>query len=106
MTAANVLEIVIGFMNAAFGLRAAAGFSAALGAALGAAFGAAALTAGLAAGFAAALVAGLAAVLAAGFFAAVAISRLLHKYLGKCAISRIANSGALCRVMQVFFVNF
>ncbi|MEB0178433.1 hypothetical protein, partial [Undibacterium sp. CCC3.4] len=50
--------------------------------------------------------AGAAGFFATGFFAAVAILRLLHKYLGKCAVSRIANSGALCRVMQVFFVAF
>src|SRR5450830_451717 len=62
MTAANVGEIVIGFMNAAFGLRAAAGLAAAsfLGAA-----------------------AALAAVLAAGFFGAVAINSLLHKFRGR-----------------------
>src|SRR5450830_267729 len=62
MTAANVGEIVIGFMNAAFGLRAAAGLAAA--------------------GFFAAA-AGFAAVLAAGFFGAVAINSLLHKFRGR-----------------------
>src|SRR5450830_728938 len=58
MTAANVGEIVIGFMNAAFGLRAAAGL-------------------------AAASFLGAAAVLAAGFFGAVAINSLLHKFRGR-----------------------
>jgi hypothetical protein len=55
ITAASVGEIVIGFMNAAFGLRSAAGLAAAF-------FGAAA-------GF------------AAGFFAAVAINSLLHNFV-------------------------
>jgi hypothetical protein len=104
-------------MNAAFGLRAAAGFLTAAGffaaagfaaafagfaAGLAAAFATGFLAAGLAAGFAAALAAGF----AAAFFGAVAILRLLHKLLGKCAVSRSAYSGALYRVMQVFFFGF
>ncbi|WP_394778464.1 hypothetical protein, partial [Undibacterium sp.] len=31
---------------------------------------------------------------------------LLHKYRGKCVISRIANSGGVFLVTQVFFVAF
>src|SRR5450830_912763 len=62
MTAANVGEIVIGFMNAAFGLRAAAGLAAACFLGAAAAF---------------------AATLAAGFFGAVAINSLLHKFRGR-----------------------
>jgi hypothetical protein len=102
-------------MKAAFGLRAAAGFLAAgfaaafagLAAAFAAGFAAAFATGFFAAaGFAAAFAAGLAAGFAAAFFGAVAILRLLHNCLGKCAISRSAYSGADYRVMQVFFFAF
>lgn len=87
MTVANTGDKVIGFMNAAFGLRAVAGFFAAgLAAALAAGFAAglaaAAFATGFfAAGFAAAFAAGFAAGFAAAFFGAVAILRLLHKCL-------------------------
>lgn len=93
MTDANTGDRVIGFMNAAFGLRAVAGFFAAgfaaafagLAAALAgfaAGLAAAAFATGFfAAGFAAALAAGFAAGFAAAFFGAVAILRLLHKCL-------------------------
>lgn len=94
MTAAKVGDKVIGFMNAAFGLRAtaglaaafaglAAGFAAAAFAGLAAGFAAAAFATGFfaAAGLAAAFAAGFAAGFAAAFFGAVAILRLLHKCL-------------------------
>src|SRR5450830_611472 len=68
MTAANVGEIVIGFMNAAFGLAAASFLGAAAALAATGFFAAAA---------------GFAAVLAAGFFGAVAINSLLHKFRGR-----------------------
>ena len=107
ITAANTGDKVIGFMKAAFGLRgAAAGFAAALAgfaAGLAAAFATGFFAA---AGFAAAFAAGLAAGFAAAFFGAVAILRLLHNCLGKCAISRSAYSGADYRAMQVFFFAF
>ncbi|WP_408057850.1 hypothetical protein [Undibacterium rugosum] len=85
-------------MNAAFGLRSAAGFAAAF---LGAAAGFLAAAADFAAG---------------DFFGAVAINSLLHKFLGwsfdrfekllHCVTSRIANSGVVFIVMQVFFTSF
>ena len=136
MTAARTADGVIGFMNAALGLRGAAtffttgflaatffaaGFLAAtfFAAGLAAAFFATGFfTAGLAAaffattffaaGFAAAFFAAgfLAAALAAGFLAVAIFEPPSQSVLGKCAMSRTANSGVVFIGMQVFFARF